>query len=170
LRTAECRPSQPTTTSAAARAAGPRCRRNARRHPVRRNRRACSAIRCGRVFAQPLRRTAASSTSCRSPRWIENCGHRIAREAPERLAQDELAEAIEEDRLAGLDGDARERIAQAERAELARRVREQVDAQADGRISGADSNTRAAMPRTVQRERRREPPMPPPTMTTSIRR
>src|SRR4051812_26625837 len=74
----------------------------------------------------------------------------------ERLPVDELAEAVEEHRLLRLDGDTRERRLEAKAGQYLRRVRQQVDANADrldlgGRLEDAAGN----FPR-MQLERQRQ--------------
>ena len=65
------------------------------------------------------------------PRWMPTSGILIAGVLAARLLVDELAEAVEEAALGVLDAGAQQLVAEAERGELAHRMRQQRDADAE---------------------------------------
>src|SRR5215831_280215 len=84
------------------------------------------AARCvGSASPETLARKCAVAASQGQLRPAISCG------APQRLAVNELAEAIEENRLTGLDGDALELRRQAKTKELPGPVRQDIDAHAE---------------------------------------
>ena len=95
--------------------------------------------------------------------------HVVAGKAPGRFAVDELAEAIVEAIFARGHRDLGERVFEAERAEFARGMRQNVDADTDRLEFGRASNTRQAMPARCSIRPNVSPPMPAPMIKTSMR-